>query len=153
MPSITLYLDREAIRVMREHAAAAGMPYSRWVAALIRRQSKAYWRPEITSIFGAHIDMPNPGPPVFETSVPDGARRDGLPVDHMAGERLSVDPVAAERLSVDHAAAERVSGDRGRADRLPGDRLPGEGVRGDRVPGVLGGSDGVPGDGIDGGGR
>lgn len=148
MPSITLYLDREAIRVMREHAAAAGMPYSRWVAALIRRQSKAYWRPEIVSIFGAHIDMPNPGPPVFETSRSDGARRDGLPVDHMA----------AERLSVDHLADERVSVDRGRADRAtgggpPGDRLPGDGVRGDRVPGVLGGSDGVHGDGIDGGGR
>jgi hypothetical protein len=65
VPQITLYLDREAIRVMRDHAAAAGVPYSRWVAALIRRQSKAYWRPEITSIFGAHVDMPNPGLPVF----------------------------------------------------------------------------------------
>jgi len=83
VPQITLYLDREAIRVMRQHAAAARIPYSRWVAALIRRQSTEYWRPDITSIFGAHRDMPNPSLPVFggepQASARADSRQDSLP--------------------------------------------------------------------------
>ena len=43
MPQVTLYLDEETERLMREHAKAAGLPYSRWVALLIRGKARPQW--------------------------------------------------------------------------------------------------------------
>lgn len=58
MPQITLYLDDETLRLMRERAAAADMPYSRWVAGLIRAQAASAWPPQVLADLGGHADMP-----------------------------------------------------------------------------------------------
>jgi hypothetical protein len=58
MPQVTLYLDEDTVRLLRERASAAGMPYSRWVAQLIRNQADADWPADLAALFGAHPDMP-----------------------------------------------------------------------------------------------
>lgn len=70
MPQITLYLDADAIQVMRECARGAQMPYSRWVSNLIRSQVTTAWRPEIESLFGRYHDMPRPDRPVLGNRHP-----------------------------------------------------------------------------------
>ena len=58
MPQVTLYLDAQTERLMRDRAAAAGLPYSRWVAQLIQAQASASWPPDVVRAFGAFPDMP-----------------------------------------------------------------------------------------------
>ena len=58
MPRITLYLDDQTEKLMRERAAAARMPFSRWVAHLIRAQAGSSWSLQVTRLLGAFPDMP-----------------------------------------------------------------------------------------------
>jgi hypothetical protein len=58
MPQITLYLDEPTVKLMREQAQAAGIPYSRWVADLIRQSVITRWPAEVLSSFGAFPEMP-----------------------------------------------------------------------------------------------
>jgi hypothetical protein len=58
MPQVTLYLDERTDKMMRERAAAAGVPYSRWVAQLIHAQAEATWPPDVARLFGAFPEMP-----------------------------------------------------------------------------------------------
>ena len=58
MPQVTLYLDDVTAQLMRKQAAAAGMPYSRWVANLIASQVAAAWPLNLRQHFGAFPDMP-----------------------------------------------------------------------------------------------
>ncbi len=58
MGQITLYLDEATEKLMRDRAAALGLPYSRWVAQLIQAESAASWAPEVAALFGAFPEMP-----------------------------------------------------------------------------------------------
>ena len=61
VPQITLYLDDETAHMMRERAAACGMPNSRWVANLIRSQAPTTWPQDLIDTFGRLPDMPLAG--------------------------------------------------------------------------------------------
>lgn len=70
MAQVTLYLDEDTTRLMREQARAAGLPYSRWVAQLIRAQSATDWPQDVLASFGAFPDAPLPED-LRKTDVPD----------------------------------------------------------------------------------
>lgn len=111
MPQITLYLDSEAIRVMRGHAAAEQIPYSRWVSSLIRRQSTETWHAGITVLFGQFRDIPRPDRPVFG---PPLRKRFGL--DAHAG-----DPQGRDEQGADGQGADvRVAGGQGAGGQVAG---------------------------------
>ena len=58
MPQVTLYLDEETERLMREHAKAAGLPYSKWVALLIRGKARPQWPQAAREAAGRFPDFP-----------------------------------------------------------------------------------------------
>lgn len=58
MPQITLYLDDETERLMREHAKAVGLPYSKWVALLIREKARTEWPDAVRQAAGRFADFP-----------------------------------------------------------------------------------------------
>ncbi len=58
MPQITLYLDAETERLMRARARAAGLPYSRWIAQLIRLQAASEWPEDVVALAGRFPDFP-----------------------------------------------------------------------------------------------
>lgn len=58
MPQVMLYLDQDTERLMRESAQAAGVPYSRWVASLIRGAAGISWPATLVAAFGAFPEMP-----------------------------------------------------------------------------------------------
>lgn len=62
MPQVTLYLDEETERLMREHAKAAGLPYSKWVALLIRDKARSQWPTAVREAAGRFPDFPLVGP-------------------------------------------------------------------------------------------
>jgi hypothetical protein len=57
MGQITLYLDEEAMRSVREAAKAAGVSRSRWVADLVRKARTTEWPPDVVRLAGAWPDL------------------------------------------------------------------------------------------------
>jgi hypothetical protein len=53
-----LYLDEETEQLMRKAAERAGLPYSRWVAGLIRRSARETWPEDFLSLIGSFPDAP-----------------------------------------------------------------------------------------------
>ena len=58
MPQVTLYLDAESERLMRERAKAAGVSYSKWVAMLIQTKARGEWPAAVRSLAGRFKDFP-----------------------------------------------------------------------------------------------
>jgi hypothetical protein len=58
MPQIMIYLDEETEQVMRKAAERVGLPYSRWVAGLIRAAGRTTWPQEFLQFWGAIPDAP-----------------------------------------------------------------------------------------------
>ena len=58
MPKVMLYLDAKTERAMRRAAERAGLPYSRWVAGLIRGAARTEWPPSLIALAGAFPDAP-----------------------------------------------------------------------------------------------
>ena len=56
MPEITVTLDDETDRLARAAAEAAGVPYSRWVADLIRTRS--LWPAHVMAMAGSAPNFP-----------------------------------------------------------------------------------------------
>jgi hypothetical protein len=56
MPEITVILDEETDRLARAAAEAAGVPYSRWVADLIRTRS--LWPAHVLAMAGSAPNFP-----------------------------------------------------------------------------------------------
>lgn len=73
MPQVTLYLDAETLQLMREKAEAAGLPYSRWVAKLIRGEAASTWPADLALSLGSFPEMPL-ADAVRRTDVPDAPR-------------------------------------------------------------------------------
>lgn len=53
-----MYLDEETEEVMRRAAGRAGLPYSRWVAGLIRAAARASWPEDFLKLAGSLPDAP-----------------------------------------------------------------------------------------------
>lgn len=60
MGQVTIYLDPEHERRLREAAQAAGLPVSRWLANLVAEKTRAEWPGEIRVLAGAWKDFPAP---------------------------------------------------------------------------------------------
>lgn len=60
MGQITIYLDDESERSLRSAAEAAGIPVSRWVAALIREKTRSQWPDSVREMAGSWSDFPEP---------------------------------------------------------------------------------------------
>lgn len=56
MYQIVMYLDEETERVMRKAAETTGLPYSRWVAGLIRAAARNFWPEEFLKLAGSIPD-------------------------------------------------------------------------------------------------
>jgi len=61
MGQVTIYLDDESERRLKSAAAAAGVPVSRWVAALIESKTRTEWPESVRQLVGAWEDFPEPG--------------------------------------------------------------------------------------------
>ena len=59
MAQITIYLDPENERRLREAAADAGLSVSRWVAELIEERTRTQWPSAVRELAGAWQDFPD----------------------------------------------------------------------------------------------
>jgi hypothetical protein len=58
MAQVMMYLDEETEQVMRKAAERAGLPYSRWVAGLIRAAARQTWPKDFLELAGSLPDAP-----------------------------------------------------------------------------------------------
>jgi hypothetical protein len=70
MAQVMMYLDEETERAMRKAAERAGLPYSRWVAGLIRAAARETWPEDFLSLSGSLPDAPL-AKDIRATDVPD----------------------------------------------------------------------------------
>lgn len=59
MAQVTIYLDDTHERRLRKAAADAGIPVSRWVAALIDQHTRTEWPAEVAEAAGSWPDALN----------------------------------------------------------------------------------------------
>lgn len=59
MGQVTIYLDDESERGMKKAARAAGVPMSRWLAALVQEKTRGEWPEAVRSAAGAWSDFPD----------------------------------------------------------------------------------------------
>ena len=59
MSQVTIYLDRESEKRMKQAAKAAGMPMSRWLAQLVREKTRNEWPVAVREAAGAWADFPD----------------------------------------------------------------------------------------------
>ncbi|WP_305047118.1 hypothetical protein [Geoalkalibacter sp.] len=60
MGQITIYLDAETEKHLREAAKRNGISQSKWVAELIRKQTATVWPEAVAELAGAWGDFPEP---------------------------------------------------------------------------------------------
>jgi len=53
MGQITIYLDDEAERLVKQAAVAEGVPVSRWIAHLIKQKASTSWPAEVCEMAGS----------------------------------------------------------------------------------------------------
>lgn len=58
MGQITIYLDDETEQRLKSAAAAAKIPVSRWIAALVRDKTRTHWPEWVRELPGAWSDFP-----------------------------------------------------------------------------------------------
>jgi hypothetical protein len=58
MPQVMIYLDEETEKTMRRVAEEAGLPYSRWVAGLIKSAARSAWPADFLELAGSLPDAP-----------------------------------------------------------------------------------------------
>jgi hypothetical protein len=56
---VTIYLDEDSERRLKSAAAAAGIPVSRWVAALIQQKTATQWPDSVRRLAGDWKDFPD----------------------------------------------------------------------------------------------
>jgi hypothetical protein len=59
MPQQTIYLDSETEKRARQAARSAGVPVSRWIAAVIKDRTQTEWPPDVALLAGAWSDFPS----------------------------------------------------------------------------------------------
>lgn len=77
MPQLTIYLDQETERLVRDASRQAGEPASKWVADAIRRRVSHEWPADVLAILGT---WPNDFPETdsLRTGLGDDAPREPL---------------------------------------------------------------------------
>jgi hypothetical protein len=71
MAQVTLYLDESTQTMLEASAQATGMSKSRWVAELIRTNSRQQWPDRFLQLAGAFSDFPlDAGAPPAQPDVP-----------------------------------------------------------------------------------
>lgn len=60
MAQVTIYLDDDTARRMREAARASGLSMSAWLARLVREQTRSTWPEEVSALAGSWQDAPDP---------------------------------------------------------------------------------------------
>ncbi|MDZ7790554.1 MAG: hypothetical protein U5L08_08705 [Xanthomonadales bacterium] len=58
MGQVTIYLDEEHERRMRQAASESGEPVSRWVAGLIEEKTRTHWPQAVREMAGQWHDFP-----------------------------------------------------------------------------------------------
>ena len=58
MGQVTIYLDDESEKRLKAAAAAAGVPVSRWVSALIQNRTRTQWPESVRQLVGGWKDFP-----------------------------------------------------------------------------------------------
>jgi hypothetical protein len=76
MAQVTIYLDDSHERRLRKAAKDAGIPVSRWVAALIERYTRTEWPAEVSESAGSWPDAPEAE--ALRISSGDDVPRDSL---------------------------------------------------------------------------
>ncbi|MFN7219031.1 MAG: hypothetical protein ACK5UX_00105 [Burkholderiales bacterium] len=59
MGQVTIYLDRESEKRMKQAATAAGIPMSRWLAQLVQEKTRKDWPEAVREAAGAWADFPS----------------------------------------------------------------------------------------------
>jgi hypothetical protein len=59
MAQVTIYLDDAADRRMKAAARKSGVSVSRWVADVIKKQTRTDWPAEVRELAGAWPDFPD----------------------------------------------------------------------------------------------
>jgi len=75
MGQITIYLDAESEKHLREAAKRKGVSQSKWVAELIRKQTATEWPDDVAELAGAWGDLPE-AEEIRRTSGKDSPRED-----------------------------------------------------------------------------
>ena len=60
MGQVTIYLDAEHERRMKDAARAAGIPVSRWLAKLVEEKTHTDWPESVKQLAGSWNDLPEP---------------------------------------------------------------------------------------------
>jgi len=76
MGQVTIYLDDEHERRMRRAAAEAGQPVSRWVAGLIKDETRTHWPQAVRELAGQWPDFP--ALDQLRSEQPDDVRREAM---------------------------------------------------------------------------
>lgn len=58
MGQVTIYLDSESEKRMKQAAKAAGVPMSRWLAELVREKTRNEWPEAVRKVAGTWGDFP-----------------------------------------------------------------------------------------------
>lgn len=58
MAQLTIYLDEETLKAVRQAAATEGLSQSQWVASLIKRKTINEWPEHIRNLAGQWSDFP-----------------------------------------------------------------------------------------------
>lgn len=56
MGQVTIYLDDETERLVREHVKASGESTSKWIAEAVKKRAKSEWPADILALFGTWKD-------------------------------------------------------------------------------------------------
>lgn len=59
MGQVTIYLDGESEKRMKQAAKAAGVPMSRWLAQLVQEKTRGEWPEAVRAAAGAWADFPS----------------------------------------------------------------------------------------------
>jgi len=76
MGQVTIYLDDEHERRMRQAAAESGQPVSRWVAGLIKEETRTHWPQAVRELAGQWQDFP--ALEQLRSDQPDDVRREAM---------------------------------------------------------------------------
>lgn len=76
MGQVTIYLDDEHERRMRQAASESGQPVSRWVAGLIEEKTRQHWPRSVCELAGQWQDFP--ALEQLRQDQPEDARREAM---------------------------------------------------------------------------
>jgi hypothetical protein len=60
MGQMTIYLDKEAEKLVKRHVKASGESASKWISDAIRKRAQVEWPPDVLAILGSWKDSDFP---------------------------------------------------------------------------------------------